>query len=39
MFKETAAIFGKTTEICEQTVGRCGRTASNSSRMNMLEPA
>lgn len=38
-FKETVPIAGRTTEICEQTVRRCGRTASNSSRMNILEPA
>jgi hypothetical protein len=40
-FKETAAIFDKTTATCEQTVKRCGRTrglgtviGSNSDKMN-----
>ena len=44
-FKETAAIFGKIIETCEQTVRRCGRTegpfvraVNNSSMMNVLEP-
>jgi hypothetical protein len=45
-FKEIAAIFGKTTERCEQTVricnktrGPCGTTGNNCSVMNTLGPA
>jgi hypothetical protein len=45
-FKGTAAIFGKTTETCEQTVricdktrGPCVMTGNNCSMMNTLEPA
>jgi hypothetical protein len=44
-FKEPAAIFGKPTETCEQTVRLCGRTrgpfvrtGNNYSMMNVLEP-
>jgi hypothetical protein len=45
-FKETAAMFGKTTETCEQTVrifdktrGAFVRTGNNCSMMNTLGPA
>jgi hypothetical protein len=44
--KETAAIFGRTTETCEQTVRICDKTrgafvmtGNNSSMMNTLGPA